>query len=50
VGIKCQTFHTDFLTGLTEWTAYAGTTALPAQLAHIESETAAKKVSCLRIL
>jgi hypothetical protein len=30
VGIKCQSFHTDFLAGLTEWTAYAGTTALPA--------------------
>jgi hypothetical protein len=29
-----QTFHTDFLTGLTKWTTYAGATALPAQLVY----------------
>lgn len=29
-----QTFHSDFLTGLTKWDKYAGTTALPAQLVY----------------
>ncbi len=29
-----QTFHTDFLTGLTKWTGYADAAALPAQLVY----------------
>jgi predicted AAA+ superfamily ATPase len=29
-----QTFHSDFLTGLTKWAKYAGATALPAQLVY----------------
>jgi len=29
-----QTFHSDFLAGLTKWAKYAGATALPAQLVY----------------
>ena len=29
-----QTFHSDFLTGLTKWAQYAGSTALPARLVY----------------
>jgi predicted AAA+ superfamily ATPase len=29
-----QTFHSDFLTGLTKWAKYAGATALPAHLVY----------------
>jgi len=29
-----QTFHTDFLTGLTKWARYAGDTALPGKLVY----------------
>lgn len=38
-----QTFNTDFLTGLTKWMRYAGTTALPAQLVYGGDDTMSRQ-------
>ncbi|MEY4268673.1 MAG: hypothetical protein RIS90_3208 [Pseudomonadota bacterium] len=38
-----QTFNTDFLTGLTKWTRYAGTTALPARLVYGGDDTMSRQ-------